>query len=196
MLADRRVLTIALVFLCYPLGFYGLSFWLPTIVSGFGKLTSLQTGILSGIPIIGSIVGLFMIPKLAARFGRPYLWVSGTSLVGAAGLAGAALAHQPALQLAFMFIGAFGISGAQPVLWGVPSVFLAGANAAAGLALINGVANLGGGFGPLGIGAVVDATGSPAAGLWVLVGAMIVGAAGAQLIRRVVARESVTAVAP
>lgn len=186
MLADPRVVTIALVFLCYPLGFYGLSFWLPTIVSGFGELTSLQIGILSSIPIVGSIVGLFVVPKLAGRFGHGYAWITGTSLLGAVGLAGAALSSNHVLELAFLFVGAFGISGAQPVLWGVPTSFLAGANAAAGLAVINGVANLGGGFGPLGIGAVVDITGRPVSGLWVLVGAMIVGALGAQLIRRIV----------
>jgi predicted MFS family arabinose efflux permease len=49
--------------------------------------------------------------------------------------------------------------------WSLPSKFLTGASAAAGIALINSLGNVGGFVGPYAIGAVIKRTGSPYGGL-------------------------------
>jgi ACS family tartrate transporter-like MFS transporter len=64
--------------------------------------------------------------------------------------------------LCFVAIGAYGFMG--PV-WALPSEFLTGLSAAAGLALINSVGNLAGFVGPYAIGAISKTTGSLYAGL-------------------------------
>jgi len=52
--------------------------------------------------------------------------------------------------------------------WTLPSLFLTGTSAAAGIAAVNSIANLGGFVGPYVLGAVNDATGSVYGGLVVI----------------------------
>lgn len=187
-LRDRRVVLLALFYLCFPLGAYGLSFWLPTIVDDFGGLTGTQTGLVTAVPYVFVALGLYVVPKLADRTGGRYPWIAGTAATGAAGLAASVLVDDFVLRMAFLSVAALGIYSGQPVLWSLPSRFLTGVQAASGIALINAVGNLGGGFGPMGIGVVVDRTGSAAAGLWVLVAAMAVAAVATYGVKRVLSR--------
>lgn len=187
-LRDRRVVAMSLYFLCFPLGCYGLSFWLPTIVDGFGGLSTTATGFVTAIPYVFVALGLYVIPKLADRSGTRYPWLVGTAAVGALGLAGSALATDHVLQIALMSIAAVGLYASQPIIWTLPSRFLTGIRAASGIAMINAVGNLGGGFGPMGIGVIVDRTGSALAGLWFLVAAMVIATVATFGIRRLIER--------
>ncbi|MEU5641206.1 MFS transporter [Streptomyces milbemycinicus] len=185
-LRDKRVVWMALYFLCFPLGAYGLSFWLPTIVDGFGGLSSTATGFITAIPYVFVALGLYVVPKLADRSGSRYPWIAATTAVGALGLAATALVDNHVLQMALISVAAVGIFAGQPVLWSLPSRFLAGVQAASGIAMINAVGNLGGGFGPMGIGVIVDRTSSPVTGLWFLVAAMAVATVATFGIKRLI----------
>jgi MFS family permease len=185
-LRDKRVVLMALYFLCFPLGAYGLSFWLPTIVDGFGGLSATATGFITAIPYVFVALGLYVVPKLADRSGSRYPWIAGTAAVGALGLAASALVENHVLQIALMSVAAAGIFAGQPVLWSLPSRFLTGVQAASGIALINAVGNLGGGFGPMGIGVIVDRTSSPVTGLWFLVASMAVATVATFGIKRLI----------
>ncbi|CAG4904424.1 hypothetical protein R54767_03075 [Paraburkholderia gardini] len=68
-----------------------------------------------------------------------------------------------------------GISAAAP-LWAMPSMFLSGAGAAAGIAMINSVGNLGGFVGPFAIGWLKNVTGGYSAGLYVVGATLAVSA--------------------
>ncbi|MFI8998656.1 MFS transporter [Streptomyces sp. NPDC053542] len=185
-LRDRRVVALALYFLCFPLGCYGLSFWLPTIVDGFGGLSTTATGFITAVPYVFVALGLYVVPRLADRSGARYPWLAGCAALGAAGLAGSALTGNHVVQVALMSLAAVGLYAAQPVLWTLPSRFLTGVQAASGIAMINAVGNLGGGFGPMGIGVITDRTGSAVTGLWFLVAAMAVATVATFGIRRLV----------
>lgn len=195
-LRDRRVVLMSLFYLCFPLGAYGLSFWLPTIVDSFGGLSSTATGFVTAVPYVFVAAGLYVIPKLADRTGSRYPWIAGTAAVGALGLAATALVDDHVVQIALMSLAAVGIYAGQPVLWSLPSRFLTGVQAASGIAMINAVGNLGGGFGPMGIGVVVDRTGSAVTGLWFLVAAMAVAAVATYGIKRLVERGEVVTRTP
>ncbi|MFH8734085.1 MULTISPECIES: MFS transporter [unclassified Streptomyces] len=195
-LRDRRVLLLSLFYLCFPLGAYGLSFWLPTIVDGFGGLSTTATGFITAIPYVFVAIGLYVVPKLADRSGTRYPWIAGTAALGALGLAASALTGNHVLQMAFISLAAMCIFAGQPVLWSLPSRFLTGIQAASGIAVINAVGNLGGGFGPMGIGVVVDRTGSAVGGLWFLVAAMVIAAVATPGIRRLVEGGPVVAHVP
>jgi ACS family tartrate transporter-like MFS transporter len=67
--------------------------------------------------------------------------------------------------LALVVVNA-GVSAAKPPLWAMPGAFLSGAGAAAGIAMINSIGNLGGFVGPYAIGRLQSATGGYAAGLY------------------------------
>ncbi len=72
--------------------------------------------------------------------------------------------------LALMIVN-IGVNSTKGPVWAMPSMFLTGASAAAGIALINSMGNLGGFVGPVLIGWMKDRWGSYTAGLDV-VGAM------------------------
>ena len=74
-----------------------------------------------------------------------------------------------------------GVSAAKAPLWALPTMFLSGASAAAGIALINSIGNLGGFFGPFTIGWLKDKWGSYAGGLYV-VGVMLAASAVVMLV--------------
>ena len=74
----------------------------------------------------------------------------------------------------------FGLDASRPRFWALPPMFLSGAAAAAGIALINSVGNLGGIVGPIAIGWAKDTTHSFAGGLYFI--AICTGVAAALVI--------------
>jgi len=78
------------------------------------------------------------------------------------------------VQLGALCFTAFGLYAAQPIFWTLPSRFLAGPAAAAGIALINSIGNLGGYIGPFAVGAIKQHTGNLADGLYFLAGGVFV----------------------
>ncbi|MBO1335450.1 MFS transporter [Streptomyces sp. VRA16 Mangrove soil] len=188
-LRDRRVLTAAVFFLAFPLSTYGLSFWLPTIIDGFGDLTTTQVGFVSAIPYVCVAVGLVVVPRLVARRDTPYLWTAVMLALTVAGFTVAALFSSPVVQMLGLCAAAVGGYAAQPAFWALIPRFLTGAAAAAGIAAVNAVGNLGGGFGPLGIAAVVDSTGSALTGLLFLLAVAVLGLLAVPLLRRALTAE-------
>jgi nitrate/nitrite transporter NarK len=57
-------------------------------------------------------------------------------------------ASNPVLSVIFLSIGTLGVLGSMPVFWPLPSAFLAGTAAAAGIGIVNSIGNLGGYIGP------------------------------------------------
>ncbi len=71
-------------------------------------------------------------------------------------------------MIAALVVVNVGISAAKAPLWAMPSLFLSGSGAAAGIAMINSIGNLGGFVGPFAIGWLKGVTGGYAAGLYVV----------------------------
>ncbi|WP_414437074.1 MFS transporter [Cupriavidus necator] len=166
-LKDKRVLLLSLLFLPFPLSIYGLSLWLPTIIKQFG-VTDVMTGMLSAVPYLFAVVGLYLVPRHSDRKRERYGHIVVVSGMAAVTMALSAWVQSPVLQFLFICLTAFSIYSIQAVVWALPGEFLTGASAAVGIATINSLANLGGYFGPYGIGVIKDATGSLAAGLYFL----------------------------
>jgi MFS family permease len=144
-LTDRRVLLIALFYISLPLGAYGLSYWLPTVVKGFG-VTNTVNGFLNVIPWACVAWALWWVPRHAARTGEQTWHIALPAFIGAACLAASVFVPGNPAKFALLCVAASGIFAAQPVFWSLPSTFLKGAAAAAGFAAINSVGNLGGFF--------------------------------------------------
>ena len=70
-----------------------------------------------------------------------------------------------------------------PLFWPIPSAFLTGTSAAAGIAAINSIGNLSGFAGPYVMGFLKDATGNFTAGLLTLGGCALAGAIVAMTLR-------------
>lgn len=173
-LTDPRVLLLSLLYFAMPLGAYGLSYWLPTIVKSFGA-SNIQNGIINVIPWILVAVALWAVPRHAARHGTSRWHVAGPMLVAAAFFLASVVVPGAALKFACLCIAAAAIFSAQPVFWSVPQGLLRGAHAAAGLAVINSVGNLGGFAAQNAVPMVRDATGSTLAPMAMLAGVLAVG---------------------
>lgn len=186
-LKDYRVLLLALFYLPVTLSIYGLGLWLPTLIKQFGG-SDLTTGFVSAVPYVFGIIGLLIIPRSSDRLNDRYGHLAVLYVLGAAGLFGAAWFAAPMLQLAALCVVAFTLFSCTAVFWTLPGRFFAGASAAAGIALINSVGNLGGYLGPFVVGALKEATGQLASGLYFLTGVMLFGLVLTFIVYRVLER--------
>jgi MFS family permease len=159
-LLDRRVLLLALLFVAFPLAAYGLSYWLPTVVKGFG-VSNTTNGLLNIIPWVCVALALWWNPRHAETHQGEKTWhIVIPLLIGAAGLILSVIVPGNALKFVCLCIAAAGIFAGQPVFWTLPPTFLKGATAAAGIAAINSVGNLGGFIAQNVVPWIRDATGS------------------------------------
>jgi len=146
---SKPVYALCAVYGTLMIGLYGISFWLPTIVKGFGMKGYLNVGLISAIPYAVAVVGMTFLSRSSDRTGERRLHYVAAVLTGALGLVlSGVFAHDPLLAIGFLSLGTLGILGAMPIFWPVPSSFLAGTAAAAGIGIVNSVGNLGGYIGP------------------------------------------------
>ncbi|MFI5610345.1 MFS transporter [Amycolatopsis sp. NPDC051903] len=174
-LTDPKVLFLAAFFAAFPTAAYGLRLWLPTLVKSF-HVSDFANGVLNAVPFAFAAVALVIWPRVAGRGRHLHRHLVAATLLGAAGLVATALATSLALQLVLLSITAVGMFAAQPMYWSLPSRLLLGANAAAGLALINSVGNLGGFVGPYVVGAIKSAGGGLRGGMFFLAAVMLYAA--------------------
>ena len=186
-LRDPRVLMLCGAYLGFPLAAYGLSYWLPTIVRGFG-VGNTTNGFLNILPWICVGLALWGVPKLAA--GRPgqRWYIAGPALTGALFLVIAVLVPGNAFKFAALCVAAGAIFSGQPVFWTLPPRFLTGASAAAGFAAINSVGNLGGFVAQSVVPRIRDETGSDLAPMLFLAGCLALAAIAVLLVEPLLER--------
>ena len=158
---------------------YGIVYFLPQIVKQFG-LTNMQTGFVSAIPFLVAALGMIWYGQRSDRVLERRSHCAIAFLLCAIGLVATALLPSPALRLIALCVAAFGAWSTLPVFWAMPTAFLSGAAAAAGVAYINSIANIAGFVGPFIMGWIKDATGSFDGGLLVIA-SVTIGAAIAVL---------------
>ena len=173
-LLDRRVWMLASVYVAFPLGAYGLSYWLPTVVRSFG-VTNTVNGVINIIPWVVTGFALWWVPRHSARTGEQTWHVVGPGLVAAAALALSVVVPGSTLKFACLCVAAAGIFSAQPVFWSLPPTFLKGASAAAGIAAINSVGNLGGFIAQNAVPMIRDRSGSDLVPMIFLSACLVVG---------------------
>ncbi len=163
-LYDGRVLAMSLIYFGVVACLYGVGFWLPTIVKGFG-VSIAMTGWISAIPYVVGFFGMIWWGMRSdARMERTRHLAIALGLA-AIGVGASAFIGDPLLKMIALTIGAFGVFASLPIFWTLPTAILSGASAAAGIAAINSIGNLSGYFGPFAIGWIKDATGGFAWGL-------------------------------
>ncbi|WP_448954794.1 MFS transporter [Labrys neptuniae] len=166
-LSSPKVLVLSLVYFGFVGALYGLQFWLPQIVKAFG-LSNIQTGFVTAIPYLFGSVAMVVWARHSDRT-RERVWhVALPLLVIALSLAVASALTDPVLTMVALTVAAIGVFCTFALFWTLPTAFLSGASAAAGIALINSIGNLAGFGGPYLIGWVKQQTGGTALGLLAL----------------------------
>ncbi len=173
-LVDPRVLALSVVYFGAVAVNYGTAYFLPQIVKAFG-LTNVQTGFVSAIPYVVGTIGMVWFAYRSDQAGERKGHAAVALALAAIGIGLSTLFAEPGLKMLALSVGAFGVFAVLPVFWTLPTAFLSGASAAAGIAVINSVGNLAGFFGPFVVGALKDATGNYAAGLWAIAACAVLG---------------------
>lgn len=163
---------------------YGYAFWAPTVIRDALHSSNAMTGAIVGLfAVLAAIFGLLMGAN-ADRTGEPALHSAIGAIIIAAGYAGAALMPTPILRIASFALVTIGVSSFHPGFWCLPGMLLRGTSAAAGIAFVNAVGNIGGFVGPTVIGFVKDATGATKGAFLAFAVLPLIAAAVLLLVRR------------
>ena len=175
-LTDPRTLGLSFVYFTTLTCSYGVGFFLPQIIKAIGTSNS-TANYLSSLPFIAGTAAILLFGELSDKFRsrRKDLLALGVAIT-AIGLIGAGAIGASFAAIALIGVAAAGTYGCRAPFWPLPSMFLTGTAAAAGIAFINAIGNLGGFIGPYAVGFARDATGTYTAGLYLLGGLAVCGA--------------------
>ena len=168
------IFILALVYFGLNTASYGISLWLPNLIKSLSGMSNLEIGVLSAIPYIAAAVAMVIVGQHSDRTGERQWHTAAPALGGACALAIAAHSHSVSGTVALISVSVLGIFSMMGPFWAMPTALLSGTAAAAGIAVINSIGNLGGFFGPYMIGVVRNSTGSFKGGLLLVGGALAV----------------------
>jgi nitrate/nitrite transporter NarK len=153
------VWVLSLIYFGCVMGIYGVSFWLPQIISETITRDPWRIGLVSMIPWGVAAVTAVLAGASSDRHQERRWHIAAGAIVGAAAFA---LSGLPSLAgwagLACLTVAIAGVLCAATTFWSLPTAILSGSAAAAGIAWINSVGNLSGYVSPYVLGAIRDAT--------------------------------------
>jgi nitrate/nitrite transporter NarK len=174
---DPKLLLFSLVYFCCVTGVYGTGFWIPQLIKNTGVKDPLYVGLLTAIPYGFGAIAMIVFGWSSDRYRERRWHFAVASLLGAAGIVISNLFRQNTLiAMIGLTLATLGILATLPVFWPMPTAVLAGTAAAAGIAWINSLGNLAGFFGPSIVGWFADLTKRSDYGLYVIAGALVLGA--------------------
>ncbi|SHG25220.1 MFS transporter, ACS family, tartrate transporter [Kaistia soli DSM 19436] len=190
-LRDPRVLMLGLIYFGLVVGLYGIGLWLPQIIQSLGYDTR-QIGSILILPYAVSALAMLAWGRHSDRTGERVLHVAAAAFLGAIGLVASVHVTSHILAIAAVTCASVGIYAALGPFWAVPPLFLRGTAAAAGIALINSIGNLGGFVGPYAVGFIKEATGRFTAGFELLAAVVCVAGLLAILLRVMLRRRAMS----
>ena len=169
-LKDIRVWQCIAIFFCIVMANSALTFFGPSVVRDAGFTDPLTVGWIMSAAYLCGGAGMILNGRHSDRDGRSPLHCGVPAIDRGAGhrALGFLIRASPVLALIALTVAIVGTMSAIPVFWQIPGRFLAGSAAAAGIALINSVANLAGFGAPARDGLPARATGSVSLGLWLV----------------------------
>jgi ACS family tartrate transporter-like MFS transporter len=163
---DKKVLLLALNYLGIVTASLGMLFFIPQIIKSLGVTSNMTVGWLTMIPYICGGIGLVVWGRVSDKMNERRWNLLGTCVVSTIGLVLAGMTMGTWWAMVGMSIAAVGFYGSKGPFWSMPPMFLTGTAAAASIAWINSIGNLGGFFGPWYVGVIKDMTGSYEYGLY------------------------------
>jgi MFS family permease len=174
LLKDPQIILFCLLYFAIQLTIYAATFWLPTIIRKMGDLTDFQVGLFNAIPWLIAMVAMYFFAVWSAKWGFQQTWLA-ASLVIAAPVP--STPGNPVFSFVAICFSAIGFKTAASLFWPIPQGCLDARVAAAVLALINAIGNLGGFLAPATFGCLQQHTGSITGGLSGLGVASLIAAA-------------------
>lgn len=175
LLKDRQIMLFCALYFCIQLTIYAATFWLPSIIKKMGDLSDIQVGFYNSIPWLISIVAMYAFAALSGKFKFQQAWVAAALLIAATGMF-LSTTGGPIFAFIAICFAAIGFKSASSLFWPIPQGYLDARIAAAVIALINSIGNLGGFVAPTTFGFLEQTTGSIQGGLYGLAGTSIIAA--------------------
>jgi sugar phosphate permease len=172
-LRSGRVWLLAVVYFTVPVALYAFAFWLPQIIQGAFTGSNFQIGVLSAIPYIVGAIAMMIAGRHSDRTGERRWHIAAAAAICGTAFIATAFVHGLLLSMFTLSVAMLGLASMFGPFWTFATSFVNGVGAAAGIALINAVGNIGGFVGPYLLGALRDATQSFSVGL-ILIGTVVV----------------------
>jgi ACS family tartrate transporter-like MFS transporter len=162
---------------------YGVSLWLPTLIRSLSGVSNFAVGMLSAIPYVAAAVAMVAVGLHSDRSGERRWHTAMPAFAGALALTGAAYSTSVGPAILAISVAVLGVFSMMGPFWAMPASLLSGTAAAAGIAFINSVGNLGGFVGPYVIGLVRTSTGQFKGGLLLVSSALAASGVVALMVR-------------
>jgi MFS family permease len=173
---NPQLILFAFIYFCCTMGLYGTGFWIPQLIKNTGVKDLFSIGLLTAIPYGFGAAAMVVLGRRSDRFAERRLHFALSSALGAVGIVISNLFRQNTLiAMVGLTLATMGILATLPLFWPMPTDLLAGTSAAAGIAWINSLGNLGGFFAPSIVGWFTDLTKRSDYGLYVIAGALVLG---------------------
>jgi MFS transporter, ACS family, tartrate transporter len=163
---DPKVLLLSLNYFGIVVASLGMLIFIPQIIKSLGVTSNMTVGWLTMIPYLAGTAAMIAWGYVSDKTQERRWNLLGACVLAAGGLFIAAMTMGTWWALLGMSIAAMGFYGSKGPFWAMPPMFLTGTAAAASIAWINSIGNLGGFFGPWYVGVMKDLTGSYAGGLF------------------------------
>jgi D-galactonate transporter len=172
-----QVYVAGLVFFCIYSGSNTVSYWMPTMIRSFGVDDLKTIGLLSSLPYIGALLGMYVLGRSSDKHLERRWHVSLTMLVGATCFVALGFVQgNLILSVTLMSIGAASAMSSVSLFWTIPPALLSPSAAAGGIAVISAIGGLAGVISQVVVGAIKSQTGSLYLAFDVVAVVMIVGA--------------------
>jgi MFS transporter, ACS family, tartrate transporter len=169
-----RIWMLALVYFGLNTVSYGVSLWLPKMIKSLSGVSNFTVGMLSAIPYIAAALAMVAVGLHSDRSGERRWHTAVPALAGAIALTGAAYSTSVGPSILLISVAVLGVFSMMGPFWSMPTSLLSGTAAAAGIAFINSIGNLGGFVGPYVIGRVRTSTGQFKGGLLLVSAALAI----------------------
>jgi MFS transporter, ACS family, tartrate transporter len=164
-LFSARIWMLSLVYFGVSTTMYGVTLWLPSVIRAFSGLSYFLTGVVAVLPFIVTVFAMVLVGMHSDRRAERRWHTAIPAFAAAAGLIAAGYGHSTVVVVAGIGLGLAGAEAMVGPFWAMATSSMAGLSAAAGIAVINSIANLGGYFGPDMIGLFRTANGGFRGGL-------------------------------
>jgi ACS family tartrate transporter-like MFS transporter len=176
-----RIWMLSLVYFGVSTTMYGVTLWLPSVIRSLSGLGYFNTGLVAAIPFVVTAVVMVLVGMHSDRTGERRWHTAIPAFVGAAALVVAGYGTSTVTVVAGIGLGLVCAESMVGPFWAMATSRMAGLSAAAGIAVINSLANLGGYFGPDIIGLFRTVNGGFRGGL-LAIGATVAMSGGMALI--------------
>jgi ACS family tartrate transporter-like MFS transporter len=143
-----RIWMLSLVYFGVSTTMYGVTLWLPSVIRSLSGLSYFMTGVVSALPFLVTAVAMVLVGMRSDRTGERRWHTAIPAFVGACALVGASYGKSTLVVVAGVGLGLVCAESMVGPFWAMATSRMAGLSAAAGIAVINSLANLGGYYGP------------------------------------------------